>query len=75
MRTTLKIDDDVLRAARSLATAQGKTVGEVVSDLARRGLKPQAPRKVDRRFPVFEVSERAAPLTSEMVQQALDDGE
>ena len=68
MRTTLKIDDDVLEAARHLAIVQEKTIGEIISQLARRG-------KVDRQFPVFEVSDEAAPLTSELVQRALDDNE
>ncbi len=75
MRTTLKIDNDVLKAARNLASAQDKTVGEVISDLARRGLAPRVPRKIDREFPVFDVSDEAAPLTSELVQLALDDTE
>ena len=35
MRTTLSIDDDVLAAAKGLAARQNKTVGEVVSALAR----------------------------------------
>lgn len=39
MRTTLAIDDDVLIAAKSLADQQRRTVGEVISDLARRGLR------------------------------------
>jgi hypothetical protein len=38
MRTTLDIDDDILAAARDLAKAEGKTMGEVISELARRGL-------------------------------------
>jgi negative regulator of replication initiation len=43
MRTTLAIDDDVLTAAKAIARQQQKTIGEVVSDLARRALhRPQA---------------------------------
>ena len=38
MRTTLDIDEDVLAAARDLAKLEDKTMGEVISDLARRGL-------------------------------------
>ena len=38
MRTTLDIADDVLRAARDLARREHKTIGEAVSDLARRAL-------------------------------------
>ena len=43
MRTTLKLDDDVLAAARALAQQQENTLGEVVSELARKGLTPPAP--------------------------------
>ena len=38
MRTTLDIDDDVLAAAKDLAKAEGKTVGTIISELARREL-------------------------------------
>ena len=38
MRTTLDIDEDVLAAAKELARAEGRTMGEVISDLARKGL-------------------------------------
>jgi len=39
MRTTLAIDDDVLAAVRGLAEAQRKPIGEVLSELARKGLE------------------------------------
>ena len=38
MRTTLDIDEDVLQAAKELAGAQGRTAGEVVSELLRKAL-------------------------------------
>ena len=39
MRTTLSIDDDVLFAAKSIALREGRSLGEVVSELARRALQ------------------------------------
>ena len=42
MRTTLDIDDDVLSAARDLAKAEGKSMGEVISELARKALTAPA---------------------------------
>ncbi len=36
MRTTLDIADDILFAAKEMARREKKTLGEVVSDLARR---------------------------------------
>ncbi len=38
MRTTLAIDDDVLAAAKHLAERERKSIGEVMSTLARQGL-------------------------------------
>ena len=38
MRTTLDIDDDVLRAAKELARRERKTAGAMISELARRAL-------------------------------------
>jgi hypothetical protein len=42
MRTTLDIADDVLAAARDLARAEGKSMGDVISDLARQALTGQS---------------------------------
>ncbi|MBM3266039.1 MAG: antitoxin [Candidatus Sericytochromatia bacterium] len=38
MRTTLNIDDDVLAAAKERARRERRSAGEVLSELARRGL-------------------------------------
>jgi hypothetical protein len=38
MRTTIDIADDVLLAAKDRARREGRTMGEVLSDLARAGL-------------------------------------
>jgi hypothetical protein len=73
MRTTLKIDDEILRVARSIASEQNKTIGEVISELARRGLRPSVPSRMRHGFPVFDVSQEAPPLTPEMVRQALEE--
>ncbi|MFM9865488.1 MAG: antitoxin [Micropepsaceae bacterium] len=45
MRTTLDIDDDVLKAAKALAQQTDRTVGEVLSDLVRQAL--MYPSKTD----------------------------
>jgi len=74
MRTTLSIDEDVLQAARALAAAQRRSLGRVISDLARRGLAPRADRiGCEDGFPVFRVDSDAPPITSDMVGAALDE--
>lgn len=49
MRTTLSIDDDVLLAAKERAERERRTVGAVLSDLARQALlhRPAAHAEVD----------------------------
>ena len=73
MRTTINLEDDILRAARALARERGHSLGTVLSDLARKGLRPQAPSAYEGDFPVFQVREDAPPLTPEMVEGALED--
>jgi hypothetical protein len=72
MRTTLDLDDDVITAARELARAERRSIGSVVSDLARRGL---APARVEREHgrPVVRSPAGAPPLTPEAVRRALDE--
>lgn len=72
MRTTLRIDDDVLRAARSLANSEGKTVGQVVSELAREGLALRLEEATDGDLPMFSVPENATPIRLEMVRRAAE---
>ncbi len=73
MRTTVSIDDDVLNAARSLATQQRTPLGRVISDLMRKGLQPVARIRRSGVFPVFEVPDGARPITLETVKQAEED--
>ena len=70
MRTTLEIDDAVLAAARALSQSTGISLGAAVSELARRGLEP---RLVDDDFPTFAVSPETAPMTPDLVREALDE--
>lgn len=73
MRTTLNLDDDVMRAVRSLARERGESLGTVVSDLVRKALEPTAAQRYEIDVPVFIVREGAAPITPEMVRSALDE--
>ena len=72
MRTTLDLDDDVVVAARELAGDQRRSLGAVVSELARRGLTP-AKVDADGDLPVIRVPAGTAPITPEMVRRALDE--
>ncbi len=45
MRTTVTLDDDVYESARQLARTSQRRLGEVLSELARRGLTGARPAK------------------------------
>lgn len=72
MRTTIDIAEDVLDAARVIAAAEGSSLGQVVTRLARRGLAP-ASRLSDAGLPTFTVPDDASPISADTVRRALDD--
>jgi hypothetical protein len=53
MRTTLDLDEDVLQAAKELAAAQGRTAGQVVSELLRKALTSPQSRRVRNGVPLI----------------------
>ena len=73
MRTTLAIDDDVLVAARALADQQRRSVGEVISDLARRSLSHPKPARERNGIPLLGVKPGAAPVTLDIVNALRDE--
>ena len=73
MRTTLQIDDDVLEFARSVASSRQVSLGEVISDLARSGMKTKVGVRRDpiSELWVFDTASDAPVLTSKAVEHAL----
>lgn len=70
MRTTLAIDDDVLSAAKELAAMENKSVGEVISALARRALAPaESKLKTRNGVPLLKARQGTTRVTSELVHQ------
>jgi hypothetical protein len=70
MRTTLAIDDDVLAAAKELAMTERKSVGEVISTLARRALRPaDTGRKSRNGVPLLPLNPNSPRVTSELIHQ------
>lgn len=74
MRTTLMIDDDVLTVAKDLAERDHKTIGAVISALAREALRP-LPRAAATRngLPLLPVMPGASRASIELVNQLRDD--
>ena len=73
MRTTIAIDDDVLVVARAMAEQQNKSVGSVISELARRSLKRHAVSGERNGIPLLAVKPDAAPVTLDVVNALRDE--
>ena len=75
MRTTVNLDDDVLRAAKELAALSGRTLGQVLSDLARSALASDAAdTDVRNGVPILPPSPDAGLVSPEDVARLLDEG-
>ncbi|MER8911991.1 CopG family transcriptional regulator [Mesorhizobium sp. M0601] len=73
MRTTLAIDDDVLVAAKAIARQQDRSLGEVITDLARRSLRrPQAGGECNG-IPLLPPRPDASPVTLKTVNALRDE--
>lgn len=62
----------MIAAARELAANERRSIGAVISELARRGLTV-AQVESDGELPVIRVPAGTAPITLEMVRRALDE--
>jgi len=77
MRTTLDIADDVLQAAKERAKRERKTIGEMISELARRALTtPQVPFSVKEPQSVYGLkpfARRGGIVTNELIDRLGDE--
>lgn len=77
MRTTLDIADDVLQAAKERAKRERKTIGEMISELARRALTtPQEPLSGKEPKAVHGLkpfARRGGIVTNEMIDSLRDE--
>ena len=84
MRTTLDIADDVLLAVKDVARRDKRSIGEVISELARSALvsshEPRLgrPRKTQHaglaRLGIQPLPSRGGIVTNELINQLRDDG-
>jgi hypothetical protein len=85
MRTTLDIEDDVLFAAKEIARREKKSLGQVISDLARRafaqgpdqppGNRPGAARASERlaAYGIHPLPARGGLVTNELIDRLRDE--
>ena len=79
MRTTLDIDDDVLEVAKSLAAAEKKTAGQVLSELARKALtrsdEPFDVNKLEIVDGIPVLPSRGVVITKELVDRLMEEAD
>jgi len=75
MRTTLSLDDDVLREVRTYAKSRDVALGKAVSDLIRRGLHAPLQTRIVNGFHVVELPPGSPPVSTEDVQKLKDESE
>ncbi|GAB7146618.1 antitoxin [Mycobacterium riyadhense] len=77
MRTTLSIDDDVLLAAKERAQRENRTVGAVLSDLARQALTNQyaspAAREADAFYGFEPLPHRGGAISNALIDRLRDE--
>lgn len=74
MRTTLTIDDDVLAAAKVIAEREDKSLGEVLSALAREALRPTERNSKKRNgVPLLPARQDGRPVTLELINRLRDE--
>ena len=77
MRTTLDIADDVLQAAKERARRERKTVGEVISDLARRALtsppEPPSVKEPEAIYGLRPFAPRGGIVTNKLIDKLRED--
>lgn len=74
MRTTVSIDDDVLDAVRERARRTGRSIGEVLSDLARTALTRGSDATAGDEFHGFApLPARGRPVTNAAIDALRED--
>jgi hypothetical protein len=73
MRTTVMIEDDVYATAKQIAQNSGRSLGEVISQLARKGLASEAAFDIKNGLPVFQVGDSADRIPADRAAKILDE--
>jgi len=77
MRTTLDIDDDILRIAKDRAKAEDKSAGRVISDLVRKALQDTGTRlemcKIEIRDGIPVLPSQGVVVAKELVDKLIEE--
>jgi hypothetical protein len=74
MRTTLTLDDDILKLAARQAKLRGVSLGQTVSDLLRKGLNASTPAQDKDGLVVFHLPPDSPKVTTDDVRRLESEG-
>jgi hypothetical protein len=73
MRTTLDIDADILSASRQIARERKTSIGKVLSELARQGLRPASTPVLRNGFELLPPGPEPQIVTLDLVNRLRED--
>jgi Arc/MetJ family transcription regulator len=73
MRTTINLDDDVLREVKQYADSRSVALGKAVSELVRRGLKTPIETKIVNGLHVVVLPAESAKVDETGIKRLLED--
>ncbi|HEX3104960.1 MAG TPA: hypothetical protein VHQ22_10950 [Terriglobales bacterium] len=73
MRTTINLDDDVLREVKQYADSRSVALGKAVSELIRRGLKTPIETRIVNGIHVVVLPTRSAKVDEAHIKRLLED--
>ena len=73
MRTTLNLDDDVLRLLKSYASDRSIPLGEAASELVRKGFEAPVRMRLENGFYVVDIPPNGPKVSSARVKELLEE--
>lgn len=73
MRTTLNLDDDILRLLKNYASDRSIPLGEAASELVRRGLETPVQLRMENGFCVVDIPNSGQQISSAKVNDLRED--
>jgi hypothetical protein len=73
MRTTIDIDDDIIAAAKEIASGQKTTAGKVISNLVRKALTEASDDQARWKNGFLVLPKRGGVVTPELVARLTED--
>ncbi len=74
MRTTVRLDDDVMELVSRQARLRGLSLGKTISDLIRRGLQAQTRARREGGLVLFDLPEDSPTVTTAHVRRLESEG-